>query len=348
MNTTLSMPASPRVADFARASGMTWPGSEADSAGIGGGLLSPTSEVGSTTSFSGAGTQVVSAEAHEAKRARKMLDLEITNKSLLAINASLEVAKLQQAREIRELKRRLREGRMSLAPKATGAGSDGVSGGEAGVEGRTPYLFEEDEEDDDASSDADSEMIVQEDPELEAIHANCKALIDRMIEDARDAIRYRYEPAKGEGLGGKVLHPIEVQQLEMERRESSARHSQDDTTEADETIESESAANESGTSRSEHSFTNRSTQHGAQDDAEGTTARQTFQPSSVATITDDAESNAATETGHDGNQSDQPPLDLFAAETGNTLAPTRAAQSQQQQGGGLRIPSTASVDISVD
>ena len=43
--------------------------------------------------------------------------MEITNKSLLAINASLEAAKHKQAKEIRDLRRRLRETRLSLPPR---------------------------------------------------------------------------------------------------------------------------------------------------------------------------------------------------------------------------------------
>lgn len=44
--------------------------------------------------------------------------MEITNRSLLAINASLETAKDRQAKEIRELRRKLRESRLILPPRA--------------------------------------------------------------------------------------------------------------------------------------------------------------------------------------------------------------------------------------
>lgn len=43
----------------------------------------------------------------------KILDLEITNKSLLAINATLERTKLSQATELRDLRRAVREGHFS-------------------------------------------------------------------------------------------------------------------------------------------------------------------------------------------------------------------------------------------
>ncbi|KAL4070694.1 hypothetical protein J3A83DRAFT_3243873 [Scleroderma citrinum] len=52
----------------------------------------------------------------EAKTNRKIADLEITNRSLLAINASLETAKNRQAKEIRDLRRKLRESRLILPP----------------------------------------------------------------------------------------------------------------------------------------------------------------------------------------------------------------------------------------
>lgn len=54
----------------------------------------------------------------EAKSVRKIADLEITNRSLLAINTSLEQTKHRQAKEIRELRRKLRESRLILPPRA--------------------------------------------------------------------------------------------------------------------------------------------------------------------------------------------------------------------------------------
>ena len=48
-------------------------------------------------------------------------DLEITNRSLMVINASLEAAKHRQAKEIRDLRRRLRESRYRRRLHAQGA-----------------------------------------------------------------------------------------------------------------------------------------------------------------------------------------------------------------------------------
>ncbi|KAJ7070754.1 hypothetical protein C8F01DRAFT_1107634 [Mycena amicta] len=53
----------------------------------------------------------------EAKSVRKIADLEITNRSLLTINTSLEQTKHRQAKEIRELRRKLRESRLILPPR---------------------------------------------------------------------------------------------------------------------------------------------------------------------------------------------------------------------------------------
>lgn len=153
--------------------------------------LSPSSETPRSPSETG--------EAEEARIHRKLLDLEITNKSLLAINSALEVTKLKQAKEIRELKRRLRDGR----------GLPSVGGGAARESNGSVGLSEEE-----FSESEDEDLIgVREDPELEAAHQRCKSLIDEMVERARKAILAEYEEEKGSGRG-KVLHPAEVEELQ--------------------------------------------------------------------------------------------------------------------------------------
>ena len=67
-----------------------------------------------------------------------MLDLEIRNASLLTVNTSLELLKLRQTTEIRDLRRRLRESH-SLAP---------LSRAELPVEGLDSSSEEEHEDDD--------------------------------------------------------------------------------------------------------------------------------------------------------------------------------------------------------
>ncbi|SNX85051.1 uncharacterized protein MEPE_03760 [Melanopsichium pennsylvanicum] len=167
--------------------------------------LSPSSETPRSPSEVG--------EAEEARVHRKLLDLEITNKSLMAINSALEVTKLKQAKEIRELKRRLREGRgISVDPTAR----DSLGGATSS-----------DEEDLEADSEDDDEFSAQEDPELEAAHQRCKNLVDSMVEQARKAILAEYEEPRGNV--GKVLHPAELEEMQREME-------QGNDTEADTTI----------------------------------------------------------------------------------------------------------------
>lgn len=157
-------------------------------------------------------------EAEEARIHRKLLDLEITNKSLLAINSALEVTKLKQAKEIRELKRRLRDGRGLPCSVTTRESSSIVLS------------------DDDLLSDSDNEELLslQEDPELEAAHQRCKDLVDLMVERARKAIMAKYEEENAGG-GGKVLHPAELEEMqrEMDEEAEDARTEADITTATD-------------------------------------------------------------------------------------------------------------------
>jgi len=74
-----------------------------------------------------------------------MADLEITNRSLLAINASLEKTKARQAQEIRELRRKLRETRLMLPPLTYRAVKSSLDPGEVGDDeedglGRCPVV----------------------------------------------------------------------------------------------------------------------------------------------------------------------------------------------------------------
>ncbi|KAE8209185.1 hypothetical protein CF327_g6798 [Tilletia walkeri] len=61
--------------------------------------------------------------AIDAKKERKMLDLEITNKSLLAINANLEKERLKMSKEMRELRRRTA---IAAAAAAAGGGASAL------------------------------------------------------------------------------------------------------------------------------------------------------------------------------------------------------------------------------
>lgn len=61
-------------------------------------------------------TKAVSELAADARRERKVLDLEISNSSLLAINASLEREVRRQKAELKRFRRLSRAGRFSFAP----------------------------------------------------------------------------------------------------------------------------------------------------------------------------------------------------------------------------------------
>ncbi|CAO1620876.1 unnamed protein product [Sympodiomycopsis kandeliae] len=183
-------------------------------------LLSPTATEGQPIEYA------------QLRVERKIADLEITNKSLLAINSGLEVTKHRQVREIRELKRRLREGH-------TIGGSD-----------TRPSDYEEDDDEEyhDAEGESSSgssfssssgeehgeaevaedyfgtpekrsnrhrrrrrrrprDELIREDPILKASHIRCKHLIDTMLNQAREAIVWQYVH---DGSKSKVLAPSEV------------------------------------------------------------------------------------------------------------------------------------------
>ena len=143
------------------------------------------------------------AEAQEAKKNRKILDLEITNRSLLAINSGLEVVKLKQANEIRELKKKVRDVR--------GLGTRmGMQGGENSED------EEVDDEDDEGTDDSASFTEGPLDAELEAAHVRCKTLIDGMVNQVREAILYKYEMEPNTKSGNRVLHPVEVEMMESQ------------------------------------------------------------------------------------------------------------------------------------
>jgi hypothetical protein len=77
----------------------------------------------------------------------KIEDLEITNRSLLAINATLEATKHRQANEIRDLRRKLRESRLVLPPPAFRAIKSSL--------GPEDVADDEDEDEDGTTTDGD-------------------------------------------------------------------------------------------------------------------------------------------------------------------------------------------------
>ncbi|KAI0004189.1 hypothetical protein BJV74DRAFT_809613 [Russula compacta] len=129
----------------------------------------------------------------EAKTNRKIEDLEITNKSLLAINATLEAAKHRQANEIRELRRKLRETRLILPPRAFRAVKSSLS----------PEDMADDEDVDDYDNDEDGD-------EHDETYSRIKGILEDLLETGRRALRAKPQDFANRGSGVKVLSAEEV------------------------------------------------------------------------------------------------------------------------------------------
>ncbi|KAH0591097.1 hypothetical protein H2248_001202 [Termitomyces sp. 'cryptogamus'] len=125
-----------------------------------------------------------------AKSNRKIADLEITNRSLLAINASLESTKHSQSKEIRDLRRKLRESRLILPPHTFRA-----------VSASDHHHHPPDDDDDDSDQDESKDEV----------YVRIKAILENLLDTGRRALQSTpadfVQPGKG---GAKVLSPDEV------------------------------------------------------------------------------------------------------------------------------------------
>ncbi|EIW64113.1 uncharacterized protein TRAVEDRAFT_41528 [Trametes versicolor FP-101664 SS1] len=123
----------------------------------------------------------------QAKSNRKIADLEITNRSLLAINTSLEATKHKQAREIRELRRKLRESRLILPPPAYRAVKSSLTHDDE----------QPDEEEEEEEGEDDADIIEGKDDEpyrrvkliLEGLLSSCQRALESTPEDFIEAPR---------------------------------------------------------------------------------------------------------------------------------------------------------------
>jgi len=137
----------------------------------------------------------------DAKHERKLLDLEISNKSLLAINAALESSKVKLTREVRELRQQYLA--KTIEPSISGEDSETDHIHSAFAELMKPNSNS-------ASSNLGAELaeaMAQQDRELEQIHSRCRATIDQLMDDARTAILL--QPGPEILPAAKVLHPSE-------------------------------------------------------------------------------------------------------------------------------------------
>jgi len=130
----------------------------------------------------------------EAKSNRKIEDLEITNRSLLAINATLEATKHRQANEIRDLRRKLRESRLMLPPPAFRAIKSSLGPDDAADD-------EDTDEDGDDGGDGS---------EHDATFTRVKGILEGLLESGRRALRAEPRDFERQGGGVKVLSAEEV------------------------------------------------------------------------------------------------------------------------------------------
>lgn len=122
-------------------------------------------------------------------------DLEISNRSLLAINASLEAAKHKQAKEIRDLRRKLRESRLILPPRAYRAV-------------KSSYGPDDEEPDDEGDDDAEGDESEPEDSDM--VYKRVKSLIEGLLSSGKRALEAKPETPVSSKSGAKVLSAEEV------------------------------------------------------------------------------------------------------------------------------------------
>ena len=132
----------------------------------------------------------------------KIADLEITNKSLLAINATLEETRHRQAREIRELRRKLRESRLVLPPPTFKQ----LQSGEASSEPE-----EEDDDDDDSDSqDIGFSKHLHHRSKEEETFDRIRIMLENLLESGRRALESSIADHADLHTGTKVLHETEA------------------------------------------------------------------------------------------------------------------------------------------
>jgi len=95
--------------------------------------------------------------AANARRERKVLDLEITNSSLAAINRTLEREMRKQTAELRRYRRLSRSGRLSIATSASVRTSSGTISLLDGSQPSLSDISDEEEEEEEESEDEEDE-----------------------------------------------------------------------------------------------------------------------------------------------------------------------------------------------
>ncbi|RDL38810.1 Uncharacterized protein BP5553_03150 [Venustampulla echinocandica] len=185
--------------------------------------------------------------AANARRERKVLDLEITNSSLAAINRTLEREMRKQTAELRRYRRLSRSGRLSIATTTSLRSSTGTLSS-IGADGEGIMLSDMSEEEEDESEISDDETDSMDDGSLspaamaesdlrhrrkdekrlqldlskhqqllidsQKMNQGLKRCLDwteALISEGRKALEYHVRVSDVE-LGGRVLAPDEVEE----------------------------------------------------------------------------------------------------------------------------------------
>lgn len=156
--------------------------------------------------------RLLADDCSDSFRTLQIEDLEITNRSLMAINASLEAAKHRQAKEIRDLRRKLRESRLILPPKAYRLVTCDTSP-DADVDG--------DDDDDEENYDAGDIGTLDVEKIKDEGFKRCLTLVETLLDDGRRALAAKSEDFTiTSNSATKVLHAEELRsEADPEERE---------------------------------------------------------------------------------------------------------------------------------
>ena len=138
----------------------------------------------------------------DARHARKLLDLEISNKSLLAINATLESSKVKLTKELRELRHNMMVGKTNSE-----ANDEEISGSIRTSLDELLHPMSGANKKDSLGVEV-LRIYSQQDQETDTIYRRCCAKIDELLKEARSAILAK--PVPDAAPGGKILHPSEL------------------------------------------------------------------------------------------------------------------------------------------
>lgn len=138
----------------------------------------------------------------DARHARKLLDLEISNKSLLAINATLESSKVKLTKQLRELRHNMMVGKTNSE-----ANHEEISGSIRTSLDELLHPMSGANKKDSLGVEV-LRIYTQQDQETDTIYRRCCAKIDELLKEARSAILAK--PVPDAAPGGKILHPSEL------------------------------------------------------------------------------------------------------------------------------------------